>query len=127
MLFIEQILNGLQLGIILFLMAAGLTLTFGIMNLVNLAHGSLFMIGAYLGVTFQLWTGSFVGGLIMGTFGTFLVGLLLEFVLIRHLYKRDHLDQVLCTVGIIFFFNEATRIIWGPEPLHAPIPSTTGR
>jgi branched-chain amino acid transport system permease protein len=123
LLFIEQILNGLQLGIILFLMAAGLTLTFGIMNLVNLAHGSLFMLGAYLGVTFQFWTGSFIGGLVVGTAGTFLIGLVLEFVLIRYLYRRDHLDQVLCTVGIIFFFNEATRIIWGPEPLHAPIPS----
>ena len=123
MLFVEQILNGLQLGIILFLMAAGLTLTFGIMNLVNLAHGSLFMLGAYLGVTLQVATGSFVGGLVMGTLGTFLAGLLLELVLIRHLYNRDHLDQVLCTVGVIFFFNELTRLIWGPEPLHAPIPA----
>jgi branched-chain amino acid transport system permease protein len=122
LLFIEQILNGLQLGIILFLMAAGLTLTFGIMNLVNLAHGSLFMVGAYLGVTFQMMTGSFIAGLVMGTVGTFLIGLVLEFILIRHLYKRDHLDQVLCTVGIIFFFNEATRMVWGPEPLHAPVP-----
>jgi branched-chain amino acid transport system permease protein len=122
-LFLEQILNGVQLGIILFLMAAGLTLTFGIMNLVNLAHGSLFMIGAYLGVTAQVMTGSFIGGLTIGTAGTFFVGLLLELILIRHLYRRDHLDQVLCTVGAIFFFNEATRMIWGPEPLRAPIPS----
>ena len=103
-------------------MAAGLTLTFGIMNLVNLAHGSLFMVGAYLAVTFQLWTGSFVLAAILGVVGTFAVGLLLEFLIIRHLYARDHLDQVLCTVGIIFFFNEATRMIWGPAPLQFAIP-----
>jgi branched-chain amino acid transport system permease protein len=121
-LFLEQILNGLQFGIVLFLMAAGLTLTFGIMNLVNLAHGSLFMVGAYLAVTFQLWTGSFVLAAILGVAGTFIVGLILEVLIIRHLYARDHLDQVLCTVGIIFFFNEATRMIWGPAPLQFPIP-----
>jgi branched-chain amino acid transport system permease protein len=123
LLFLEQVLNGLQFGVILFLMAAGLTLTFGIMNLVNLAHGSLFMIGAYLGVTLASATGSFFAGLALGTTATFLVGLVLEFLLIRHLYRRDHLDQVLCTVGVIYLFNEAARMIWGPEPLHAPIPA----
>lgn len=123
LLFIEQILNGLQLGIVLFLMAAGLTLTFGIMNLVNLAHGSLFMTGAYLAVTFQLWTGSFFLAAVLGVIGTFVVGVILEVLIIRHLYHRDHLDQVLCTVGIILFFNEGTRMIWGPAPLQFPIPA----
>lgn len=122
LLFAEQILNGLQLGVILFLMAAGLTLTFGIMNLVNLAHGSLFMVGAYLGVTFQQMTGSFILGFALAGAGTFLVGLVLERVIIRHLYTRDHLDQVLCTVGLVYIFNEGMRLIAGPEPLHAPIP-----
>ena len=109
LLLFEQLLNGLQLGIVLFLMAAGLTLTFGIMNLVNLAHGSLFMTGAYLAVTFQLWTGSFLLAAVFGVIGTFVVGVMLELLIIRHLYHRDHLDQVLCTVGIILFFNEATQ------------------
>lgn len=123
LLFLEQILNGLQFGIVLFLMAAGLTLTFGIMNLVNLAHGSLFMVGAYLAVTFQILTGSFLAGAVLGVIGTFLVGVILELLIIRHLYSRDHLDQVLCTVGIIYFFNEAARIIWGPAPLQFAIPA----
>jgi branched-chain amino acid transport system permease protein len=123
LLLLEQILNGLQFGIVLFLMAAGLTLTFGIMNLVNLAHGSLFMVGAYLAVTFQLLTGSFFLGAALGVVGTFIVGAVLEILIIRHLYSRDHLDQVLCTVGIIFFFNEATRMIWGAAPLQFQIPA----
>ena len=123
LLLLEQLLNGLQYGIVLFLMAAGLTLTFGIMNLVNLAHGSLFMVGAYLAVTFQLLTGSFFLGAIFGVIGTFVVGAVLELLIIRHLYHRDHLDQVLCTVGIILFFNEATRVIWGPAALQFAIPS----
>jgi branched-chain amino acid transport system permease protein len=122
LLFLEQVLNGFQLGVILFLMAAGLTLTFGIMNFVNLAHGSLFMAGAYFAVTFQLATGSFLAGLLLGTAATFLLGLALEFLIVRHLYARDHLDQVLCTIGLIFLFNEAARLVWGPEPLHAPVP-----
>lgn len=123
LLLLEQLLNGLQFGIVLFLMAAGLTLTFGIMNLVNLAHGSLFMVGAYLAVTFQLLTGSFVLGAILGVAGTFVVGVVLELLIVRHLYYRDHLDQVLCTVGILLFFNEATRMIWGPAALQFPIPA----
>lgn len=123
LLFVEQILNGLQLGIILFLMAAGLTLTFGIMNLVNLAHGSLFMLGAYMGVTFQLLTGSFVLGFMFAGVATFLIGLVMERLVIRHLYARSHLDQVMCTVGLVYVFNEATRMAFGPEPLHAPVPA----
>jgi branched-chain amino acid transport system permease protein len=122
-LLLEQLLNGLQLGIVLFLMASGLTLTFGIMNVVNLAHGSLFMIGAYLAVTVQLWTGSFVVGAVFGVAGTFVVGAILDIVVIRHLYYRDHLDQVLCTVGLIFFFNEAARLIWGPAALQSSVPA----
>lgn len=122
LLFIEQIMNGLQFGIILFLMAAGLTLTFGIMNFVNLAHGSFFMLGAYLAVTFQQLTGSFVVGAILAVASTFAIGLVLEVLIIGRLYHRDHLDQVLCTFGLILFFNELTRIIWGAAPLLSPIP-----
>lgn len=122
-LFVEQLLNGIQLGVILFLMAAGLTLTFGIMNLVNLAHGSLFMLGAYLGVVFALVTGSFVAGFAAAGLVTFVIGLVLERLVIRHLYARSHLDQVMCTVGLVYVLNEATRMVFGPEPLHAPIPA----
>ena len=122
LLFIEQIVNGLQFGLILFLMAAGLTLTFGIMNFVNLAHGSFFMLGAYLAVTFQLLTGSFLLGAILAVMATFVIGVVLEILIIGHLYRRDHLDQVLATFGLILFFNELTRIIWGETPLLSPIP-----
>src|SRR5262245_48482013 len=91
----EQLLNGLQYGVTLFLMAAGLTLVFGIMNLVNLAHGSLYMVGAYLAVAATKWTGSYVAGLALGLAGTLLVGMLVEVIALRKLYERDHLDQVL--------------------------------
>ena len=127
MLLVEQILNGVQLGIILFLIAAGLTLTFGIMNFVNLAHGSLFMVGAYIGLSVQSVTGSYLAGLVVAMAGTMLLGLVLESTILRRLYSRDHVDQVLCTVGLTFVFNEAARWIWGPEPRHAPIPAFFNR
>src|SRR5512147_1659360 len=118
----EQLLNGLQLGVMLFLMAAGLTLVFGIMNLVNLAHGSLYMVGAYLTVAAVQWTGSYPLGVLLGLLGTLLVGMLLEVVVLRTLYERDHLDQVLATFGLILFFNELVAIIWGRTALFMSLP-----
>ena len=119
---VEQFLNGFQLGIILFLMAAGLTLVFGIMDMVNLAHGSLYMIGAFYGATFALWTDSFVLGVVLMIPAMLVTGIVIEMITLRTLYARDHLDQVLATFGLILFFNELTRIIWGPEGLTVPLP-----
>ncbi|MBA2402556.1 MAG: branched-chain amino acid ABC transporter permease, partial [Bradyrhizobium sp.] len=120
---VEQSLNGLQFGLLLFLLAAGLTLVFGIMDFVNLAHGSLYMMGAYFAATFTAWTGSFVLGVILALGATLLLGIALEFVALRHLYGRDHLDQVLGTFGLILFFNDAVRLIWGPAGLALPLPA----
>jgi branched-chain amino acid transport system permease protein len=122
LLFLEQLFNGLQLGVMLFLMAAGLTLVFGIMDLINLAHGSLFMIGAYLCATVFQKTGSFLLGLITALFGAAFVGIAVEIVALRTLYTRNHLDQVLATFGLILFFNELTKIIWGPRALFLDVP-----
>src|ERR1700756_3918243 len=122
LLLVEQILNGLQFGLLLFLLAAGLTLVFGIMDLVNLAHGSLYMMGAYFAATFAAWTGSFVLGALLALGATLLLGIVLEFTALRHLYGRDHLDHVLATFGLILFFNEAVRLIWGPAGLALPLP-----
>jgi branched-chain amino acid transport system permease protein len=122
-LFIEQCLNGLQFGLLLFLLAAGLTLVFGIMDLVNLAHGSLYMIGAYFAATFAAWTGSFVLGVLLALVATLVVGMAVEVIAMRRLYGRDHLDHVLGTFGLILFFNEAVRLIWGAEGMSLPLPS----
>ena len=123
-LFIEQCLNGLQFGLLLFLLAAGLTLVFGIMDLVNLAHGSLYMIGAYFAATFAAWTGSFVLGAVLGAASrTLMVGMAVEVIAMRRLYGRDHLDHVLGTFGLILFFDELVRLIWGPDGLSLPLPS----
>jgi len=119
----EQFLNGFQLGIILFLMAAGLTLVFGIMDLVNLAHGSMFMIGAFVGGTIAVATGSFIVGVVLMIPAMLIIGMVVEMTTLRTLYPRDHLDHVLATFGLILFFNEATRIIWGPEGLLVPLPA----
>jgi branched-chain amino acid transport system permease protein len=121
-LFIEQCLNGLQFGLLLFLLAAGLTLVFGIMDLVNLAHGSLYMIGAYFAATFAAWTGSFVLGAVLALAATLLVGMVVEIVAMRRLYGRDHIDHVLATFGLILFFDESVRLIWGPAGLSLPLP-----
>jgi branched-chain amino acid transport system permease protein len=123
MLFLEQLLNGLQLGVMLFLMSAGLTLVFGIMQVVNLAHGSFYMIGAYVAATVAMYTGSFMLGLLAALPAAALAGMLVEVVILRKLYDRDHLDQVLATFGLIFFFNELTRMIWGRQPLFMDVPS----
>src|SRR5215468_3185110 len=121
--FIEQCLNGVQLGMLLFLLAAGLTLIFGIMDLVNLAHGSLYMIGAYFAATFAALTGSFVAGALLALVATLLVGMAVEVIAMRRLYGRDHLDHVLGTFGLILFFNELVRLIWGPAGMTLPLPS----
>src|ERR1051325_8657476 len=121
--FFEQFLNGIQLGMLLFLLAAGLTLIFGIMDLVNLAHGSLYMLGAYFAATFAAVTGSFVLGAILALLATLVVGMALEVIAIRRLYGRDHLDHVLGTFGLLLFFNEAVRLIWGPAGMTLPLPS----
>ncbi len=118
----EQTLNGLQLGVMLFLMAAGLTLVFGIMNLVNLAHGSLYMVGAYLATYVFQTTGSYLLGVAVGLAGTLVVGVVTEFVALRTLYERDHLDQVLATFGLILFFNELIAILWGRTAIYSTIP-----
>ncbi|HEY8441597.1 MAG TPA: branched-chain amino acid ABC transporter permease [Xanthobacteraceae bacterium] len=122
LLLIEQCLNGLQFGLLLFLLAAGLTLVFGIMDLVNLAHGSLYMLGAYFAATFVSWTDSFVIGAVLALGATLIVGMLMEVVALRRLYGRDHLDHVLGTFGLILFFNELVRVVWGPAGLSLPLP-----
>jgi branched-chain amino acid transport system permease protein len=121
--FIEQCLNGIQLGMLLFLLAAGLTLIFGIMDLVNLAHGSLYMIGAYFAATFAAWTGSFVAGAALALIAALICGMVLELIAIRPLYGRSHLDHVLATFGLLLFFNELVRLIWGPAGMTLPLPS----
>lgn len=117
-----QTLNGLQLGVLLFLIAAGLTLVFGVMDFINLAHGVQYMIGAYLAAMFTAMTGNFFYGLALALPSALAFGLLLEFLIFRHLYDRDHLDQVLATFGIILFLNQAVKVIWGAAPLSVPIP-----
>jgi branched-chain amino acid transport system permease protein len=121
--FIEQCLNGVQLGMLLFLLAAGLTLIFGIMDLVNLAHGSLYMLGAYFAATFAEATDSFVIGAILALIATFVSGVVLEIIAIRPLYGRNHLDHVLGTFGILIFFNDLVRLIWGPAGMTLSLPS----
>ena len=113
----EQLLNGLQFGLMLFLLAAGLTLVFGIMDVMNLAHGSLYMVGAYLTATFAQATGSFWIAVPLAVLGTASVGLVLELLLIRHLYARDHLTQVLATFAVILIADDGVRLIWGPSPI----------
>ena len=121
-LFVTQALNGLQLGILLFLLAAGLTLVFGIMNFVNLAHGSLYMMGAYFAAAVFNATNSFVLAGLVAVPATMLLGIVVERVALQRLYQRDHLDQVLATFGLILFFNELVRIIWGPASVYMNAP-----
>ena len=121
-LFVTQLLNGLQLGVLLFLLASGLTLIFGIMDFVNLAHGSLYMVGAYLCATLTEVTGSFVLAIVLALPLTALVGLAVEFVVIRRLYARDHLDHVLATFGLILCFDAAVHFLWGPEGMAIRLP-----
>lgn len=122
-LFIEQILNGLQLGVMLFLMAAGLTLIFGVMGLINLAHGSLYMVGAFACATVAAATGSFWLGLAASLAAAAAAGAIVEVLVIRRLYERDHLDQVLATFALILIFSEGTRWLFGSFPLYLDIPA----
>jgi len=121
-LFLEQVLNGLQFGVMLFLMSAGLTLVFGVMGLINLAHGSLYMIGAFAAAAIASWTGSFWLGLVASLMAAAIAGVIVEIVIIRRLYKRDHLDQVLATFALILLFSEAMRWIFGAFPLFLDVP-----
>ncbi|MEE4238695.1 MAG: branched-chain amino acid ABC transporter permease [Anderseniella sp.] len=121
-LFLIQFLNGLQLGVLLFLLAAGLTLVFGIMDFVNLAHGSLYMIGAFFCATLTFWTGSFLLAVPLALVCTAVVGLIVETGVIRHLYQRDHLDHVLATFGFILIADTLVHLIWGPEGIAIPLP-----
>jgi branched-chain amino acid transport system permease protein len=121
-LFLVQILNGLQFGVLLFLIAAGLTLVFGVMNFINLAHGVQYMLGAYLAVAFYGVVGNFLAALALALAASLAFGLLLEFLVFRHLYDRDHLDQLIATFGIILFLNHAVKVVWGAAPLSLPVP-----
>jgi len=121
-LFLIQVLNGLQFGVLLFLIAAGLTLVFGVMNFINLAHGTQYMLGAYLAVAFYGIVGTFLGALVLALMTALVCGLMLEFLVFRQLYERDHLDQVIATFGIILFLNHGVKMLWGAAPLTLPMP-----
>lgn len=121
-LYVTQLLNGLQLGVLLFLMAAGLTLVFGIMNFVNLAHGSLYMMGAYFAAAATQASESFLIGGLVAVAGSMALGIVVERAALAGLYSRDHLDQVLATFGLVLFFNELVRIIWGASPVYSQTP-----
>lgn len=121
-LFIVQVLNGLQLGVLLFLIASGLTLVFGVMDFINLAHGVQYMLGAYLAVMFYALTGNFLSALILALAAALGFGLLIEFAVLRHFYGRDHLDQVIATFAIILFLNQGVKLVWGAAPLNMPMP-----
>lgn len=122
-LLVTQLLNGLQLGILLYLLAAGLTLVFGIMDLVHLAHGTFYMIGAFICSAITAATGSFELGVILAIPLAFAVGAIVEMVALRTLYDRNHLDQVLATFGLILFFDTAVHLIWGPDGLPVNLPA----
>jgi branched-chain amino acid transport system permease protein len=122
-LIVEQLLNGVQFGVMLFLTAAGLTLVFGIMNMINLAHGSLYMAGAFIAAALIPVTGSFILAVLIALPLTGLLGAFLEVGLLRRFYARTHLDQVLVTFGLILVLNEITRLIWGPVPVPMPLPA----
>lgn len=121
-LFAAQMLNGFQLGVLLFLLSAGLTLVLGIMRCINLAHGSLFMMGAYFAAALFARTDSFTLAVVGGAFGTLLLGLAIERVVLSKLYARDHLYQVLATFGVILVLNEVVRIVWGQAPVFMDVP-----
>jgi branched-chain amino acid transport system permease protein len=122
-LFLEQALNGLQLGVTLFLMAAGLTLIFGVMGLINLAHGSLFMVGGFVCAAIAAATGSFWLGLAASLVAAAALGALVEIIVIRRLYDRDHLDQVLATFALVLMFSEGVRFLFGSFPLYLDPPA----
>ena len=118
----EQLLNGFQLGVLLFLLAAGLTLVFGIMDFVNLAHGSLYMMGAFICADLTLRTDSFLAGVLLAIPATLVLGIVVEVVVFRPLYGRDHLDQVLATFGLLLFFNELVQLVWPLDGITIEVP-----
>jgi branched-chain amino acid transport system permease protein len=120
---IEQFLNGLGYGLMLFLLAAGLTLVFGIMDTMNLAHGSLYMAGAYIAARVHESSGSFVGAVLIAMAATVLIAFVIEILVVRRLYGRDHLAQVVATFGIILIADDAVKAIWGPSPILASMPA----
>ena len=120
--FLIQLLNSVQYGLLLFMLAAGLTLIFGIMGVVNLAHGSFYMLGAYLAYALTSLTGSLTLAIVGGAALSLLFGLALERLLFRHFYKRDHLDQVLLTFGLISIFEELRSMLWGDDVHSVPVP-----
>ncbi|PRX35475.1 branched-chain amino acid transport system permease protein [Meinhardsimonia xiamenensis] len=122
-LFVIQLLNGLQLGLLLFLVASGLTLIFGILDFVNLAHGALYMLGAFICATLTMWTGSFVLSVILSLPVVGAIGFAIERLVARSLYTRDHLDQVLATFGLILVLDTLAHLIWGPEGMAIPLPA----
>ncbi len=122
----EQLLNGVQLGVMLFLLAAGLTLVFGIMGVINLAHGSLYMIGAFAAAAAARATGSWGLALLAGLAAAGVVGMAIELLVLRRLYARDHLDQVLATFGLILFFNQGIVMLFGRQPLFMQVPPWLG-
>ncbi|MSQ71806.1 MAG: branched-chain amino acid ABC transporter permease [Betaproteobacteria bacterium] len=119
---VSQIVNGLVYGVLLFLMSAGLSLIFGLMNVVNIAHGSFFMLGAFFGLSVQQWTGSFWAALLIAPIPAIAIGLVMERVFIRYLYTRGHLDQVLLTFGFTFVFVDVVRWVWGPDVRTLAVP-----
>lgn len=121
-LFVEQVLNGLQYGSMLFLLASGLTLIFGIMGVINLTHGAFYMVGAYSAAFAVLSTGSFLVGIAAALLGAGLYAVLVEIAVVQWLYRRDHLYQVLATLGLILFTNEAVSLIFGRRPPLMDIP-----
>lgn len=121
--FIEQVMNGLQYSALLFLLSAGLTLIFGIMNVVNLAHGSFYMVGAFCAASAAAITGSFFVAMLAAVFSAAIYGLIVERLIISRLYQRDHLDQVLATLGVIFFTNALVTLVFGRSPPFMSIPS----
>jgi branched-chain amino acid transport system permease protein len=122
-LIVVQLLNGVQLGLMLFLMASGLTLVLGMMSFINLAHGSFYMIGAFIASSLLAWTGNFMLSLLVAVAGAGIVGLFLEIVMLRKVYQQSHLQHVLITFGLILVFNELARLIWGPFPVPLPVPA----
>ena len=124
MIILEQVLNGVQFGVTLFLMSAGLTLIFGIMGVINLAHGSLYMIGAYAAALVAAYTGSFGLALLGGLTAAAASGVVIEFVVVRRLYDRDHLDQVLATFALILIINQSASMLFGRQPLFVSMPAT---
>ena len=120
--FLIQLLNSVQYGLLLFMLAAGLTLIFGIMGVVNLAHGSFYMLGAYLAWSLAALTGNLLLAIVLGALLSVAFGLLLERLLFRHFYARDHLDQVLLTFGLIYVFEEMRSLLWGDDVHAVPVP-----